>query len=73
MILDNWFPTQKGLRLRGGTERWVVLPDPVEPVRTGFEYISGAVQRMFAATDDAAVRRVVCRHRHAGHWYRHAD
>ena len=26
-ILDNWFPTQKGLKLRGGTERWAVLPD----------------------------------------------
>ena len=22
IILDNWFPTQKGLKLRGGTERW---------------------------------------------------
>ena len=50
VILDNWFPTQKGLRLRGGTERWLMLPDPVEVVRSGFEYISGAVQRMFAAT-----------------------
>jgi hypothetical protein len=49
-ILDNWFPTQKGLKLRGGTERWLVLPDPVEVVHSGFEYISGAVQRMFAAT-----------------------
>ena len=39
-ILDNWFPTQKGLKLRGGTERWLVLPDTVEPVRSGFEYIS---------------------------------
>ena len=35
-ILDNWFPTQKGLRLRGGTERWLTLPDPVEIVRSGF-------------------------------------
>ena len=51
VILDNWFPTQKGLRLRGGTERWLVLPDPKEVVRTGFEYISGAIQRMFAATE----------------------
>ena len=30
VILDNWFPTQKGLKLRGGTERWLMLPDPVE-------------------------------------------
>jgi hypothetical protein len=49
-ILDNWFPTQKGLKLRGGTERWLLLPDPVEIVRSGFEYVSGTVQRMFAAT-----------------------
>ena len=51
VILDNWFPTQKGLKLRGGTERWLTLPDPVELVRSGFEYVSGAVQRMFAATE----------------------
>ena len=50
VILDNWFPTQKGLKLRGGTERWLTLPDPVEVVRSGFEYVSGSVQRMFAAT-----------------------
>jgi hypothetical protein len=50
VILDNWFPTQKGLKLRGGTERWLTLPDPVEIVRSGFEYVSGSVQRMFAAT-----------------------
>jgi hypothetical protein len=49
-IIDNWFPTQKGLRLRGGTERWAQLPDPVEIVRSGFDYVSGAVNRMFCAT-----------------------
>ena len=50
VILDNWFPTQKGLKLRGGTERWLTLPEPAEPVHSGFEYVSGATQRMFAAT-----------------------
>lgn len=50
IILDNWFPTQKGLRLRGGSERWMTLPDPVEIVRSGFDYVSGSVKRMFAAT-----------------------
>ena len=49
-VIDNWYLTQKGLRLRGGTERWCVLPAPVEPIRSGLEYISGGVQRMFAAT-----------------------
>lgn len=51
IILDNWFPTQKGLRLRGGSERWVKLPDPVEVVRSGLEYVSGSNNRMFAATN----------------------
>ena len=50
IVIDNWFPTQKGLKLRGGTERWCTLPDPVEIVRSGLEYISGAQNRMFAAT-----------------------
>jgi hypothetical protein len=49
-FLDNWFPTQKGVRLRGGTERWCTLPAPVEIVRSGFEYISGTTQRMFCVT-----------------------
>ena len=49
-IIDNWFCTQKGLRLRGGTERWATLPAPVEIVRSGFDYVSGAVNRMFCAT-----------------------
>jgi len=50
-VLDNWFPTQKGLKLRGGTERWATLPAPVEIIRSGLEYVSGAQQRMFAATN----------------------
>jgi len=50
-VIDNWYPTQKGLRIRGGTERWCVLPDPVEAIRSGFEYVSGAVQRMFVSTN----------------------
>ena len=50
VVLDNWFCTQKGLRLRGGTERWATLPAPTEIVRSGFDYVSGAANRMFAAT-----------------------
>ena len=51
VAIDNWYTTQKGIKLRGGTERWLQLPDPVEPLRSGFEYISGAQNRMFAATN----------------------
>ena len=70
-IIDNWFPTQKGLRLRGGTERWAVLPAPVEIVRSGFEYISGAQQSHVCRHRHAAVRRVVCRQSGAADRRRH--
>jgi len=47
VISDNWMPTMKGVKLRGGCTRWCVLPDAV-PVVSGFEYVSGNTQRMFA-------------------------
>jgi hypothetical protein len=57
--LDNWFPTMKGIALRGGCTRWcdlhaldaVVPPVPSalrQPVVSMFQYISGNVQRIFA-------------------------
>jgi hypothetical protein len=48
IISDNWMPTMKGVKLRGGCTRWCVLPEAV-PVVSGFEYVSGNQQRMFAA------------------------
>ena len=54
-VIDNWYPTQKGLRIRGGTERWCELPIPPENAKailSGFEYISGSVQRMFVSTQN---------------------
>lgn len=48
IISDNWMPTMKGIKLRGGCIRWCVLPEAV-PVVSGFEYVSGNQQRMFAA------------------------
>jgi len=47
VVCDNWKPTMKGLSLRGGCERWCVLPDAV-PVVSAFEYASGNNQRMYA-------------------------
>jgi hypothetical protein len=38
----------KGVKLRGGCTRWCVLPETT-PVISGFEYVSGNSQRMFAA------------------------
>ncbi len=47
VICDNWKPTTKGVSLRGGCERWCVLPDAV-PIISAFQYASGNNQRMFA-------------------------
>jgi hypothetical protein len=47
VICDNWKPTMKGVSLRGGHDRWCVLPDAV-PIVSGFQYASGNNQRMFA-------------------------
>jgi hypothetical protein len=51
LVLDNWFPTQRGLRLRGGCQEWTRLPDPVEPIISAFNYASSGIERMYAATD----------------------
>jgi hypothetical protein len=60
LISDNWFPTMKGTKLRGGSTRWCDLhaldgvippvPSPLRlPVISAFEYVSGNTQKMFAA------------------------
>jgi hypothetical protein len=47
LICDNWAPTMRGVKLRGGCIRWCVLPETT-PVISAFEYASGNEQRMFA-------------------------
>lgn len=46
--LENWFPTQTGIRLRGGSTRIATLPSEV--IR-GLHYQSGSNERLFMATD----------------------
>jgi hypothetical protein len=59
IVQENWFPTMRGVKLRGGTIRYCDLhaldatvppvPSPLrQPVISGFEYVSGNTQRMFA-------------------------
>jgi len=48
MVCDNWVPTMRGVKLRGGHVLWCQLPEPT-PVISSFEYISSNVERMFAA------------------------
>lgn len=47
IVMDNWKPTLRGVSLRGGCVRWSVLPETT-PVISGFQYIHGSNQRMFA-------------------------
>jgi hypothetical protein len=47
IISENWAPTLRGIRLRGGSVLWSTLPAAVV---SGFEYVFGAVAQMFAAT-----------------------
>jgi len=50
IVSDNWFPTMKGVKLRGGSTRYATLPDAV-PVISSFEYVDTAQHRMFAAQE----------------------
>jgi hypothetical protein len=60
LVQENWVSTMRGVRLRGGSIRWCDLhaldttvppvPSPLrQPVVSAFEYVSGNIQRMFAA------------------------
>src|SRR5580765_5320785 len=59
-IQDNWAPTMRGVKLRGGTVRYcdlhaldaTVPPVPSalrQPVISAFSYVSGTAEKMFAA------------------------
>lgn len=48
IVCDNWIPTMRGLKLRGGSTLWSTLPEPT-PIISAFEYASANIQKMFAA------------------------
>jgi len=48
IVHDNWAPTMRGVKLRGGYIRWCELPETT-PIISGFNYISGNDHRMYAA------------------------
>lgn len=59
IVQDNWLPTMRGDKLRGGTIRWcdihdgLAINDPArKPIISAFEYSDGVNQRMFAANAD---------------------
>lgn len=49
VVLDNWKPTLRGIQLRGGCDRYCVLPETV-PIVSAFNYVHASDQKMFAGT-----------------------
>jgi hypothetical protein len=51
-VLENWFPTATGIRMRGGTEAYAQLLAG-DDITSLFTYVNGNNQSMFAATYNA--------------------
>lgn len=49
-VMDNWFPTPEGCRMRRGTDKHGEIAEAVTHLTT---YVSGAVEKMFATDADA--------------------
>lgn len=52
-VLENWFPTATGIRMRGGSDLFATLGDASEDVTSLFSYVDGNNQQLFATTPDA--------------------
>jgi hypothetical protein len=52
-MLENYFPTATGVRMRGGSGRYAILGDGSSPTRSIFTYVNGNARKLFGATDDA--------------------
>jgi hypothetical protein len=51
-VLENWFPTQTGIRLRGGLLKFATIHASAA-VAAMFTYVSGATKKLFASTSDS--------------------
>lgn len=49
-VLENWFPTATGIRMRRGSSVFGTVSDGAEDVVSLFTYINGNNQKLFAAT-----------------------
>jgi hypothetical protein len=49
-VLDNWFPTQTGIRVRGGKQKYATIS--TGPVLSMWNYKSGATEKFFAADEE---------------------
>lgn len=48
-VLENWFPTATGIRMRGGTQAYAQTQDNLD-ITSLFTYVNGNNQSMFAAS-----------------------
>ncbi len=51
LVLDNWFPTSSGIRVRGGARKTATVADG-GPVVSMWRYVNSAGEQLFAATED---------------------
>lgn len=49
-VLENWFPTATGTRLRWGTVKYATIGDGSKAVASVFSYLTGTVKKLFGAT-----------------------
>jgi hypothetical protein len=52
-VLENWFPTATGIRMRGGSKVFAQIGDASLPVVTMFSYVVGNNAKLFATTANA--------------------
>lgn len=52
LVLENWYPTQTGIELRGGCRKHATVSTTL-PCRSIFSYIGGSTRKMFATTADS--------------------
>lgn len=52
-MLENWFPTATGIRMRGGSQRYAVIGHDHLPVTAMFSYVNGNNRKLFASNESA--------------------
>jgi len=50
-VLNNWFPTTRGARVRGGSKLYATLSATGEPIESLFSHVTGSTETFFAACD----------------------
>jgi hypothetical protein len=52
-VLENWFPTATGIRMRGGSDIFATIGNEANPVTSMFSYVNGNNKKLFATTVSA--------------------